>query len=269
MLFLAKNKLTFLKLGVFYRLLKLRNLDLSHNEITVLPLAIFDGLRNLKVFKMNNNQLKYLEVSSSHVAHSVLRLDLSNNNLNDVTNLMDFEKIEDLDLSGNRKLDLTLLLCNTLTNLLSLTLNNANIKLENFQFLAPLKKLMERLSIADNNFHELNISILPNLPNLNYLNLKQHNSVKLLDHTIMKNRFPQLKTIIISPNGWSCKFLKDMISYFNEVKIDWLNKNEADCHANDEHSKTNPLTIAGVAVFMITLILIIVTIIYVIQKMIK
>jgi Leucine-rich repeat (LRR) protein len=210
-------------------LLKLRNLDLSHNEITVLPLAIFDGLRNLKVFKMNNNQLKYLEVSSSHVAHSVLSLDLSNNNLNDVANLINFEKIEDLDLSGNRKLDLTLLLCNTLTNLLSLTLNNANIKLENFQFLAPLKKL-ERLSIADNNFHELNISTLPNLPNLNYLNLKQHNSVKLLDHYILKNRFPQLKTIIISPNGWSCKFLKDLISYFNEAKIDWLTNIQKPTH---------------------------------------
>jgi hypothetical protein len=271
-LFLAENKLTTLEPGYFHGLAKLLELDLSSNKITILPLSIFDSLKNLKVFKMESNQLKTIEIGSGRSTFSIKNLNLSNNNLTQVTNFMRFNNVEKLDLSNNPNLNWNSVLLSQMNRITHLTVNNANLNATKIPLIKSLKKL-QILSIADNNFKKLNVSVLPPLEYLQYLSLKQHSTMKILDYNLLKQRFPNLTTINITGREWSCEFLKDWISYLQKLKIEWPDKNEtiriSNCKDIGDLTKLDALRMAGIAVFIITLILIIAIICYAVQKHIK
>jgi Leucine-rich repeat (LRR) protein len=267
-LFLTENKRTTLNPGYFHGLEKLLELDLSSNKITMIPLSIFDSLKNLEVFKMESNQLKTIEINRGQIYNtfSIKNLNLNNNNLIQVTNLMYFNNMEKLDLSDNPNLKWNSIPFSQMKRITHLTLNNANLNATNIHLIRPLKKL-QNLSIADNNFKELNVSVLPQLDYLQYFCLKQHSTIKILDYNLLKQRFPNLTTIDITGREWSCEFLKDWISYLQKLEIEWPDKNEtirmSKCKDIGELTKLDVLRIAGIAVFSITLILIIC---YAVQK---
>lgn len=171
------------------RLKNLKELDLSHNKLIGLPHSL-GKLKSLEVLKLANNQLSRLpqgfgkltnlkqlylgknEIKSfsSDVAglKNLHMLNLAINNLTTLPHHLEKVPVRDLNLAGNRTLNLSGL-SNKLKNLKALRLSHITVLPSSFKKLYSLK-VLEIIQSTDINLEQIT-PILTSLPSLQSLSL--------------------------------------------------------------------------------------------------
>lgn len=200
--------------NAFVGAMSLISLDLSQNEISTLDKQVFKDLSNLKKLNLSHNRLTDLDASILPV--SLLELDLSYNSLASLKE-HNFDKLinlKRLDLSNNpvgnfnpdifdyltdlehlflREMELTHIDLGSFEHqhyLVSLDLSGNELEKIDFKLFSPVMRDLKTLRLADNKLNNLN--------------------------GFRNTLFPQLTSLDIQNNAFSCNYLK----YFMEL-INW------------------------------------------------
>ncbi|MEJ9411417.1 leucine-rich repeat domain-containing protein, partial [Schinkia azotoformans] len=201
---------------------QLIELDLSNNLIKFNSFSLFNanmGEENFSTMSISNpfSKLKKLKV-----------LDLSNNQITDISNLSELTNIEELKLSENKIQDISAL--NQLTNLTALGIPYNEIS--NINSLSELTKL-KYLDLSYNQIDDL--SSLSNLINLSELALYNNN---IYDVNPLSNLI-NLNTLFLSDNNIK---LSQPLSYLTNLKILHISDNPiSDSQALDKLTQLHEL----------------------------
>lgn len=199
---LSHNKLTSLELS--FALPHLKLLDVSWCQIAVLPDDFFEFLPNLEEIVFDNNEITRVPNSLSSL-DSIKELRLSNNRINDLSNLQ-FEKLrllERFDIHGNNLLNLpesiwfaeSLKCLNVSSNLLT-TFPQPPPSIDTL----PLVKTLETLLLAENRLPDEVLDTLQLLTELVTLDLSVN---KLTDLTHGFETLTKLQQLFLSENDLS------------------------------------------------------------------
>lgn len=144
----------------------LTDLDLSFNEIEELSVLEIEGLRTLEKLNLGHNLLTDLKDLTWIWGRSLIELDLSSNDINDINDIYGFFDLQVLNLSNNRVTDLSVLYF--LKDLRVLNLSNNLV--EDITNLAEMKDL-EYLYLNDNFLRNIEtLLLLPNLKEVTLMN---------------------------------------------------------------------------------------------------
>lgn len=107
---LTGNKLTQLHGGLF-RLIKLKRLILANNNIKSIPKQM-EKLIKLEVLMIQNNKIN--NITPDHLSQKIRKLNISNNNITDISWIKNFTNLKQIWIGGNQisKTDLNVLLTN-------------------------------------------------------------------------------------------------------------------------------------------------------------
>jgi Leucine-rich repeat (LRR) protein len=191
---ISYNRLTSFSLLVFAELAELTSLTMNHNQIKSIDLKAFENNGKLKSIQLNNNDIKATFASREN--EIIESFDLSQNQLQDVSNLSFLINVKSLNLSFNHALFMTSLCCqNWMETLNTLSLDGIyqNYFIETISSLKPLKNL-QFLNIGENNLSNISFKIFPKLENLKGLSLHK-NLLTTLNINRLKTKFPNLTTI--------------------------------------------------------------------------
>ena len=199
---LSHNKLTSLELS--FTLPHLKLLDVSWCQIAVLPDDFFEFLPNLEEVVFDNNEMTRVPTSLSSLT-SIKELRLSNNRINDLSNLQ-FEKLsllERFDIHGNNLPSLpesiwfaeSLKYLNVSSNLL-ITFPQPPPSIDAL----PLVKTLETLLLAENRLSDEVLDTLQLLTELVTLDLSAN---KVTDLTHGFETLTKLQQLFLSENDLS------------------------------------------------------------------
>jgi Leucine-rich repeat (LRR) protein len=242
-LILSENQLEYLNPSVFAPLLSLRHLGLRNNQIQVFN---FDNIKGNRGLTINLAKNKLSKLQSSGANNVVDNIDLSDNQLVDISALTNLKGMRFLRLSNNKKVELKSNDFSKMTSLLALDLNSVNLLRQANkynEFLNPLCNLL-LLSISSNELTSLKkFPLLPKLQNL----VADGNDISNLVVNDLKTKFPKLEKININNNTLDCEELKNVqnmlkknkikLSFGKERKVAQRQPNGtiAECDTNDKH----------------------------------
>lgn len=195
--------------GPELRVLRVENCGLVSVTIT-------SGLEELHA---KGNSIEKVIVHQSGSGGPLRSLDLSGNELNDVTNLTKCQALEELNLSGNKLEDvLDLGKFKGLNNLRKLDLTHNNINYLDNTGNVNLESL-EDLNLGHNNIipSDLNIAIFYPFAKLHTLRLND-NLMSQLDYNHLLNIKP-LKTVYLNGNNFKCDYLESMLKHLQQNNL--------------------------------------------------
>jgi Leucine-rich repeat (LRR) protein len=217
-LYMKKNRLSHIDALAFYGLAQLEHLILSDNQLTrvVSNIDIFHDNVKLKYLKMANNKLSTLQATLEN--NVIDYIDLSGNQLVDISGLSKMNGMHDLKLADNKEVDLFSVDFSKMVQLIDLDLSGVNLpsKLNNnYQFFKSMPQLSV-LSIDRNNLTSL--SQFPVLPEIHKLTI-EGNEISNLDVNALKAQFPKLDVIIFGDNPWNCQDLPNVVDQLLKLEI--------------------------------------------------
>ncbi|XP_048871536.1 leucine-rich repeat-containing protein 4B-like [Brienomyrus brachyistius] len=226
---LSKNQIRQIEVGAFNGLPNLNTLELFDNRLTLVPSQAFEYLSKLRELWLRNNPIETLPAYAFHRVPSLRRLDLGELKkldyiseaafeglinlrylnlgmcgLKDIPNLTPLERLEELELSGNR-LEI--------------------IRPGSFQGLVSLRKLWlmhSQVSVIERNAFD-------DLKNLEELNLS-HNSLHSLPHDLF-TPLHQLERVHLNHNPWVCNCDVLWLSWWLKETVPSNTTCCARCHA--------------------------------------
>lgn len=227
-LYLQRNALTKINRNQFNGLTKLRSLILDHNAITEIEDGAFN-LANLKELGLNKNKLKTLADGLFMATPNLYKLQITGNNLERIgDSLYNLPNIEYISLENNQIDDINIAKFANLPELQYLFLGNNghpfdNATLFDIDINSTIKKSNLRyLIIADNKLSSS--ELIQDLAKLNLRALERldldGNEFQRINFNNVKKNFPQLITINLGVNNWSCEWLSNTFEYFDKENID-------------------------------------------------
>ncbi|KAI7803782.1 leucine-rich repeat-containing protein 4B [Triplophysa rosa] len=226
---LSKNQIRQIEVGAFNGLPNLNTLELFDNRLTLVPSQAFEYLSKLRELWLRNNPIETLPAYAFHRVTSLRRLDLGELKkldyisdaafvglihlrylnlgmcgLKDIPNLTPLERLEELELSGNR-LEI--------------------IRPGSFQGLNALRKLWlmhSQMSVIERNAFD-------DLKNLEELNLS-HNSLHSLPHDLF-TPLQKLERVHLNHNPWVCNCDVLWLSWWLKETVPSNTTCCARCHA--------------------------------------
>jgi Leucine-rich repeat (LRR) protein len=237
--------------GFFTKLINVITIQLHNNLLTTIDFNEFASNSKLEQLNLGFNQITEIQQIKQSTEISITNLELHNNDLTDITELCKLQKLKELNLSRNRRIDFSKMKFNCWSGLTHLFLTDTNLKKlgQNYHMLDGCNRL-EYLNLMDNDLELLCFGLFPVLPQLQQLNIR-NNSLTSLDVAGLKYKFRGLKNITKTANKWSCvyhdnltillersniKTVKD--SYYdtnqeciqtNEMSFEMINKNIQKC----------------------------------------
>lgn len=185
--------------------------DLTINRLEVETVYVKPEMTHLEAV---GNQIRLLEVDNDKdKAYQMLTLDLSSNNLEDLSVLSRFRQLRRLTLNGNKFDTLSMDLFEGMSELRQLSLDNNNMYRFDTSKKIHLPKL-QTFSLAGNGLIELHVTMwdFPSLKELDVSNNKLHFLEGSLD------QFKSLESVKISGNYWKCDFVDAIL--LKTIKLD-------------------------------------------------
>lgn len=223
------NKLILVESGFLNPDTLLENLVLSHNYLQALELSniksryIELNFNNLTVLEIGNDTIRIsaiknsVEVVSCLLGTKLTNLNLSFNYLKELGCIEKLTSLVSLDLSNNNLQDLEIDDFSHLSNLKNLSLKGN--KIQNLsQGMFSHQNQLEFLDLSYNNFKNIPLSVLLAAVNLEKLFIDGNNMTNF-DYTNIKKAFPNIKTIGLGDNNFSCSFLGDVVLFLNQNGI--------------------------------------------------
>lgn len=214
----------------------LLDINLSGNNLTSLTASVFDGAVNLLSIDLSHNQIKNLQPETFMNMRSLRELNLSFNELHNNTfnrNGVDWidtiESLKVLDLSHNNIFYIDVMpyqAFSGLVNLSTLNLKSNQITIDYGAFASnhKLKTLdfsYNKMTYFDLNFL-LSVSSLENL----FLNGNGIAYASQVDLSDVRAIFPEIKSLGISDNSFSCEVLSVIIRKMLTAKIQLVVEDE-------------------------------------------
>ncbi|XP_055678384.1 leucine-rich repeat-containing G-protein coupled receptor 5-like [Lutzomyia longipalpis] len=144
-------------------------------------------------------------------------LDISENLLRDITNITKIQTLQNLDLSENPLSPLNVSTFSLLDDLRTLNLRSTGISLDQNYFAA--QKKLTFLDISGNGLTSLDLRDLKSLSSLQTLYLHENNFTELEYIEDIKTILPNLTTISLFKNNFSCSYNILMHELFENLKI--------------------------------------------------
>jgi Leucine rich repeat len=215
---LADNQLVYLDQSVFTPLISLMQLYLGSNQLQVLNLDIFHGNVKLDLLFLAANELSTLQ--ATFVNKVIDYIDLSGNQLVDISALGKMKGMHSLILSDNKEVNLIADDFAEMEGLNSLQLEGVGLQHRlnnNNQFLKPLQQLWS-LHIGRNNLTSLSQLSHPIISEL----VVDRNEISELDVNALKAKLPELTDINISNNPWKCQVLTKVLDQLKKLEIELI-----------------------------------------------
>ncbi|XP_031633872.1 chaoptin-like [Contarinia nasturtii] len=203
----SHNKISQLDQGAFSNLLLLENLDLGDNEIEYIDYEVFKNNKAIRELSLKNNPLKKLDfnvfspdvnVVQVHLPSDIEELDASCVekvcHFADFDDEANFEKLQNFNISGNRRKDI-------------------------FKLMKKLGSNVKTLDLSQNFVEELTFGMLENFTQLHHLRLSYTNLSNLIDDTFHY----QTKLITLDLSHNDLKHLNSGALSKKFRHLEWLN----------------------------------------------
>lgn len=186
-------------------------LDLEGNMIEIMKIT-----GKVTRLRANNNIIRQVEIDPSIKLEA---LELANNFISDITNITKVENLQVLDLSGNRlKNVIKGDIFSDLTALTYLSLKNTGATITP-ELLKENTRLMY-LDLTGNRIGNFDFKTLKFLTNLEILRLDSNEMAEIIGYEDVKELLPELNTIGLSNNMFSCSYLQKLLMTFKEALVD-------------------------------------------------
>lgn len=237
----ARNRLAEIPALLFFNTKKLIHTDFSMNSIKRVDSMAFVGARNLEILDLSQNVLSVLEAQIFKDLSNLKSLNLSYNKFTEFDARILPASLQELDLSSNSLTSLTEHTFEKLINLklLDLSFNSiVNLNVKTFAYQSNLEHLKLRqiklsdirmgtfshqhnlvtLDLSENELQHLDFKLFsPVLSDLKSLQLAS-NQLKGL-HGFRNSLFPQLTSLDINNNPFSCSYL---IYFLESISLEKL-----------------------------------------------
>lgn len=188
---------------------RVRFVNFKNCEMNQLPDGIFISYPYILDLDVSNMGLKTLEFEILQSIHLLKKLQASNNNLTQVPEFPETNKIENLDLSYNPLLQLSMEAFKNLTSLKELYLANINLTDLNADVFSYQRNL-EIIDLSYNHLKRIDMSaFVPSFFKLQTIYL-DHNEFTELD-SAPKSLFDKLNLISVTGNKFTCEYLKNYL----------------------------------------------------------
>nr|CAH7764359.1 unnamed protein product [Callosobruchus chinensis] len=212
---LAQKQLRFIDDWAFSSLECLYFLDLSLNNLTTLSRGTFLGLPNLKMLNVSFNEIK--NVTDAFDMKHLQNLDLSHNNLQKLPSFTSLKNLKVLNTSYNQIEDISEAVFDEMSSLEELYLDHNRLRVLELQHWQGLTSLRQ-LDIAYNLLDRVDIDSKYVTRNLEMLNITGNNltdlEIKNIDIVLKK-----LKILDIKSNNWRCFALNVIQSNLEQANI--------------------------------------------------
>lgn len=215
---LAGNFFGKINAETFEKLTNLQYLYLANTSLLLENLKPFESLKKLRTLVISFNNLENSNFTSQSASLEELRIFQAVNckvkNASELITLFENSGfLSKLDISGNCLGELTVETLNNFKELQYLNLKNMNLTKIDFGILGQKQKL-QFLDLSCNQLESINFASV--LSNLESINLEQNNLREIEYFT--NSHFPQLGTLDISSNQFSCEYLDEFIP---QLKKEW------------------------------------------------
>lgn len=230
---ISQNKLVEIPSLIFFNAINLKYVDFSNNTIKRVDPMAFEGATNLLTLNLSHNQINELDSCISKLPN-LLTLDISNNNISKLHEHA-FDKLinlKQLNLSYNAIGNLDIKTFSYLINLEDLNLKQTNLSNIQLGTFSQQHKLVS-LDLSENSLKKLDFKLfIPILRDLRSLYLGKN---QLKDLNGFRNTlFPQLNSLDIQVNQFSCAYLTNFMDSVNWEKIHlYLDVNSIDKHQSN------------------------------------
>jgi Leucine rich repeat len=231
---LSNNLISYLEKSAFQGLGLLKTLILDQNHLTTVDLDVFQPCTHLFHLGLKRNSLKIM-TSHQNTVLSVKRLNLAFNELQDISAINGSPYLKTLRLNDNTNLSFhnSTFSKNPLLSFLSVS-NTGLASSNEFQFLANIKNLYQ-LCLNRNNLDGLRLENIITLERLGHLQIGGCRLIEL-DFELLKQKFPQLRTIYKAGNRFGCWHSKRFANYLQENNIEIKKKGPTVLDVDDDMS---------------------------------
>lgn len=186
-------------------------LDLEGNMIEAMKIT-----GRVTRLRANNNTIRQVEIDPSIRLEA---LELANNFILDISNITQNENLQVLDLSGNRlKNSIKGDIFSDLTALTYLSLRRTETVMSPELFEKNSRLMF--LDLAENRLGNFDLRHLKAQTNLEILRLDSNEMAELLGYQDIKEILPELNTISLSNNMFSCSYLNELLVSLKANQID-------------------------------------------------
>lgn len=186
-------------------------LDLEGNQIEIMKIT-----GKVTRLRANNNIIRQVEIDPSIQLEA---LELANNFITDITNITKVDNLQVLDLSGNKlKANIKGDIFSELTALTYLSLRDTGAVITP-ELLEKNSRLVY-LDISANRIGSFDLKFLKFLTNLEILRLDSNEMAELIGYEDAKEFLPELATIGLSNNMFSCSYLQKLIKALQTALVE-------------------------------------------------
>lgn len=204
-------------------------LNLRGNELISLSANVFKGAENLRTIDLSHNMISIIQPETFTNLRSLVELNLSSNQLNNnsfdregIDWIDDISSLRTLDLSNNNIFHYDVMPYQTfsgLVNLESLNLRSNKITIDYGSFSS--NQLLKVLDLSYNEMTYFDLNFLLSIPSLQTL-LVHGNGISYasqLDLSDVRTEFPELTSLGISENSFSCEVLSSIMKKMLKANI--------------------------------------------------
>lgn len=212
----SNNILTVVPAHLFVYAQNITHIDFSNNTINRIDALAFDGPTLLNTVNLSQNFISQLDARSLSVP-SITVLDLSHNNLSNLSERTFGSNLKQLNLSYNLIGNLEINTFAYLPNLEQLNLRHTNISSIQLGTFSHQHKLIS-LDISENHMKEINFNLfLPIVQDLRSLHLGENQLTELKG--FRNEIFPELELLDIKNNRFNCSYLQHFMENINWEKL--------------------------------------------------
>lgn len=196
-------------------------LNLRGNELISLSANVFNGAENLRTIDLSRNMISIIQPETFTNLRSLEDLNLSYNQMNNnsfsrdgIDWVDDIGSLKTLDLSNNQIFYYDVMPYQTFSGLVNLETLNLRSNRINIDYGAFSSNVMLRsLDLSDNGMTYFDLNFLLSTPNLETLLLHSNgiSYASQLELSDVRTEFPEMKSLGISENTFSCEVLSIII----------------------------------------------------------
>lgn len=213
-----------------FSIVTLIELNLSGNDLTRLSHSTFSGASSLKILDLSSNKISFIDPAAFSSLTSLINLNLSHNKLSNQSFSHDdsimsidwtIESLQVLDLSYNKIMyydSLPQQSFSGLKSLESLYLQHNHIAIDYGAFSS--NRNLRTLDFSYNSNPYFDFNILLSVRKLERIYLNGNGIWHSIDLSDIRSSFPELSSIGISGNAFSCDILASIVRKLDKARIE-------------------------------------------------